>query len=544
MHRSPLNTALLTGLLLLAACSSSDDTTASHTSSDAPTSTTEAPADGRPACDRPLAEPPEVEPVDGVPSDHRLVSFDDTEIRLHWFPAPDDPAPTVLSGPGWSLPGETSLEKSALFGSVGIGTLNDRGYNVLTWDPRGFGESTGTVSVDHPDFEGRDVSRIIDWLATQDSVQLDAEGDPRIGMIGASYGGGIQLAVAATDCRVDAIVPGLAWHSLETALYLHETVKTGWAGSLVGAAAGADLDPHIEAAHLAGLRTGRIGEAEADWFRDRGPADSVASITAPTLFVQGTVDTLFGLAESVTNLDAMSDVPTALVWFCGGHGTCLTSDGDTDFVETATLAWLDRFLLDQDVDLPPGFQTVDQDGTRWTADAFPDADSTVTGRGDGTLELEDGGGSGPLTAETTDLLGSLVASFTPARATNALEVPIEIDVDAMAIGTPVLRLGYTGRAGDGDRPTRVFAQLVDEADGTVVGNQVTPVPLELDGAHRELEVDLEMIAHRLRSGDRLTLQLTPTTVAYALPRLGGSIDFDRIEIDLPVVTNGLVEADG
>lgn len=538
MYRSPLTTALLAGLLFLGACSSSSDDTATTTS------TTEAAADGRPACDRAVAEPPEVEPVDGVPSDHQLISFDGTEIRLHWFPAPDGPAPTVLSGPGWSLPGETSTEKSALFGSVGIGTLNDRGYNVLTWDPRGFGESSGTVTVDHPDFEGRDVSRIIDWLATQDTVVLDADGDPRIGMIGASYGGGIQLAVASTDCRVDAIVPSLAWHSLETSLYLNETVKTGWAGSLVGAAAGADLDPHIEQAHLAGLRTGHIDEDEADWFRERGPTDAVTSITAPTLFVQGTVDTLFGLAESVTNREAMPDVPTGLVWFCGGHGTCLTSDGDTDFVETATLAWLDRFLLDRDVELPPGFQTVDQDGTRWTAETFPEPDSTVTARGDGTLELKDGDGSGPLTAETSDLLGSLVASFTPARAEHATEVPIEIDVDAVAIGAPILRLGYAGRADDGERPTRVFAQLVDDADGTVVGNQITPIPLELDGTHRELEIDLEMIAHRLRPGDRLTLQLTATTVAYAPPRLGGSIDFDRIEIDLPVVTNGLVEATG
>ncbi len=39
-------------------------------------------------------------------------------------------------------------------------------------------------------------------------------GDPRIGMVGASYGGGIQLVAAATDPRIDAIVPTIAWNTL------------------------------------------------------------------------------------------------------------------------------------------------------------------------------------------------------------------------------------------------------------------------------------------------------------------------------------------
>ena len=33
-------------------------------------------------------------------------------------------------------------------------------------------------------------------------------------MVGASYGGGIQLVTAAIDNRIDAIVPTIAWHAL------------------------------------------------------------------------------------------------------------------------------------------------------------------------------------------------------------------------------------------------------------------------------------------------------------------------------------------
>lgn len=515
---------------------------------------------GPPTCARPVAPAPEVRPVGDLDTDRTLVSFDGTEIRLHWFPTPDasedDPAPTVLNGPGWSMPGETATEAPAMFGSVGIEALNDRGYNVLTWDPRGFGASTGTVTVDHPDIEGRDVSLIIDWLATQPEVRLDDDGDPRLGMIGSSYGGGIQLAVAARDCRVDALVPGLAWHSLGTSLLTNETVKTGWAGALIAAASGADLDPHVRSAHESGRETGLVSDEDRDWFLDRGPGDAVGDIAVPTLLVQGTVDTLFGPAESLTNLELLTAnaTPTHLIWFCGGHGTCLTHEEDTAFVEEATLAWLDRWVAgDDSVTLPPGFQTTDQHGDRWTADMFPAVDPVPSGTGSGILALTEDGGSGPPETTGSDLLGALVGTFTPAPADNAVEVPLTVETATgeradgstsatLVLGAPVLELTYSGTAPAGERPTRVFAQLIDEESGLVIGNQITPIPVELDGEEHELRIALEPIAHRLGPDAAITLQLTPTTVAYAAPRLGGDITFDRVELALPVVT-GLAPAD-
>src|SRR5690348_17771384 len=156
--------------------------------------------------------------------DATITSFDGTQIALHFFPAaglaPGAKAPTVLFGPGWGSGGDTNQESATDTGTgiIGVGPLRHAGYNVLTWDPRGFGSSGGTVEVDSPQFEGRDVQALISWVAQQPEAQLDAPGDPRLGMSGGSYGGGIQLVTAALDPRVDVIVPDIAWQSLITSL--------------------------------------------------------------------------------------------------------------------------------------------------------------------------------------------------------------------------------------------------------------------------------------------------------------------------------------
>jgi len=112
--------------------------------------------------------------------------------------------------------------------------------------PRGFGASTGSVEVDSSATEGRDVQRIIDWTAAQPGVQLDAPGDPAHRNGRRLLRWRHQLATAAIECRVDAIVPSWAWHSLTTSLYKAETVKTGWSSLLYLAAASRSLDPHIK----------------------------------------------------------------------------------------------------------------------------------------------------------------------------------------------------------------------------------------------------------------------------------------------------------
>src|SRR6478609_4276545 len=150
-----------------------------------------------------------------TPRDVRVISEDGTRIYVHFFPAQGEnagkPAPTILNGPGLGLPGETNplaLDNPLLRNQViGMGTLLKSGYNVVTWDPRGEWRSGGILQIDHPEFEGKDMQAIISWVAQQPEAAFDfgSTTDPLIGMVGASYGGGIQLVTAAIDPRVDAI---------------------------------------------------------------------------------------------------------------------------------------------------------------------------------------------------------------------------------------------------------------------------------------------------------------------------------------------------
>ena len=242
-------------------------------------------------------------------------SFDGTRLAVTFHPAaglePGKRAPTILQTHGWAgkrerRPGAATAEGT---GNVGTGPLRRAGFNVLTWDSRGFGESGGTVQVDYKGFEGRDVKALLDWLAKQREARLDGRRDPRVGMHGGSYAGGIQFVAAAIDRRIDAIAPSIAWHSLVTSLYREETIKGGWSALLYGTGqASGRLDPHIGSA-FAGSATGTLSAADRAWFASRGPGPLVRRIRVPTLLLQGTPDTLFTLSEAIRNYRILRSQP-------------------------------------------------------------------------------------------------------------------------------------------------------------------------------------------------------------------------------------------
>jgi ABC-2 type transport system ATP-binding protein len=472
-------------------------------------------------------------------------SFDGTPIAASFFPAqglgPGQRAPTILETHGWGLQRDRDPESTTqeAFGQVGLGPLRRAGYNVLTWDSRGFGESGGTVSVDSKDFEGRDVSALLDWLATQPEALLDGPGDPRAGMHGASYAGGIELVAAAIDPRIDAIAPDIAWHSLLTALYRDEIVKAGWGLGLAGlglpsatlegliSPAGpqtGSLDPHITSALASGLATGTLSAEDRAWFASRGPGDLVRRISAPTLLVQGTADTLFTPSEAIRNFEILrgDGVPVKMVWFCGGHGVCLSGAGPSGKVEHAVIVWMDRWLKgDPTVSTGPRFEWL-ADDARWRAAAdWPLAPGPpLVAEGRGTLAFS------PADSQSSGLL----VAATPSP--DAVDVPVpavtrHVDV----VGEPRLELTYSGTAA---APAgHLFAQIVDAGRNLVLGNQATPIAVTLDGAEHTVTRSLEGVAAALEPSSSYRLQIVGGTSNYGLVRSAGTVDLRRIRLTLP-----------
>lgn len=275
------------------------------------------------------------------------------------------------------------------------------GYAVLTYTARGFGRSGGQIHLNHPDYEVRDAQQLLDWLAERPEIRTDADGDPRVGVVGSSYGGALALLLAAHDPRVDAIVPTATWNDLARSLLpessgqppINGVFKKGWGGYFFGSGGFAGMDaafggaggtkrsgepgdvglsaagipdlamfdptcgrfaPDICAAYLEIATTGRASEEAVARLRQSSPAAVLDRITVPTLLIQGTADTLFPLSEADANARgiAANGTPVRVAWFNGGHDGGEGPRTDRDRIRFLTGQWLDHYVKGEGD--PPG----------------------------------------------------------------------------------------------------------------------------------------------------------------------------------------------
>lgn len=168
--------------------------------------------------------------------------------------------PLVLHGHGFGGsrtqdPAGTQLER-----------FQDNGYAVISIDQRGFHDSSGTVRVMDPNFEGRDLLQILDWAETHlDYLAHDRKAGGYnlvAASTGGSYGGMYQLLLHNLDPkhRLDVLTPDITPHDLRYSLNPNGTTKSVWALLLVlGGEAGANqpliggLDPAIKETLLRGV---------------------------------------------------------------------------------------------------------------------------------------------------------------------------------------------------------------------------------------------------------------------------------------------------
>lgn len=197
--------------------------------------------------------------------------------------------------------------KSILTGEAAIAAWK-AGYWVVFYDQRGWGQSGGRVHMMDPDFEVKDLSQVIDWsLSHLPGVQRLEDGSPAIGMIGESYGAGLQTLATFTEPRLKALVPLTGWHDMNS-IAPNGEFRTAWGAVLLG---------------FGGINSGfDIGEMFADPWRsafdgtvnrdmqalmyERSAAsfcDKGLTPHADALFIQGFSDTIFPFQQAEMNYD-------------------------------------------------------------------------------------------------------------------------------------------------------------------------------------------------------------------------------------------------
>ncbi|MDT0275830.1 alpha/beta fold hydrolase [Blastococcus goldschmidtiae] len=522
-----------------------------------------------------------------------------------YLPAAEElPAPAVVLAHGFGGSKDSVADDAR--------ALAGRGYVVLTFSARGVGGSTGQIGLNDPRFEIADLSALIDVLAERDDVVQDADGDPRVGVAGASYGGALALLGAAYDERIDAIAPQITWHSLTSAFFPDHTgdldtgtpaavpptsdggvFKSLWAGLFFGiGSAPADLlaafgdgdggapdggmpvalpdellaqaaenpeaterlltcgrfTAEVCAAYQTAASTGELTPEVAAILDRSSPAAVVDRIDAPTLLIQGTQDSLFGLGQADANARgiAADGTPVKVVWFAGGHDAP-ASGGQADELREEVAGWFDWYLRSADdpsrgpepgtgfeFPAPTGLGAtlgrVQGGGRTVVAPVYPGLDGAEPAERravpvEGPLQpvVTPAGGT-PAALTTVPGLGSFAAALGGA----AVEIPGQfaafdsepLDAPVEVVGASTVDLALSSASGS----ATLFAKLYDVApDGTMTLPGGLVAPLEVTDVSTDptdptrVGITLPAIVHRFETGHTMRLVVSSTDQAYALP---------------------------
>ena len=357
----------------------------------------------------------------------------DADLYRPHSAGPDRRVPAILTTNGF---GGSKADQA------GIGrAFAQRGYTVLSYTGLGFPDSGCKIALDDPGVDGVAARSLVTFLGggssaaydsadlggvpvgpgtlTVDFTQLDdaAAHDPRVGMIGGSYGGQIQFATAAVDDRVDTLVPLITWNDLRYSLAPNNTSlktgttyadsnpgtqKIGWVSLFFGVGiadgiTGATIDPtrnvgcpnFVLQACQAKATLDTLGFPTAETYRLTNRvsvAHYLDRVTVPTFLIQGENDTLFNLQEAVATYRGLKErgVPVSMAWQSWGHsgganGRSGAAPGELDLtgadIEGTYLGqrikdWFDHHLKGSKADTGPEFAYF-RDWVSYTGSAAP-----------------------------------------------------------------------------------------------------------------------------------------------------------------------------
>ncbi|WP_405862566.1 CocE/NonD family hydrolase [Streptomyces sp. NBC_00090] len=491
------------------------------------------------------------------------------------------PAPAVLATNGFG--GSKADGQTDVLGKA----FAARGYVGLVYSGLGFGKSGCLISLDDPAIDGQAAARLVDFLAGTraaddgtrvDYVTKDGAGDPRVGMIGGSYGGAVQLAAASVDPRLDALVPLITWNDLAYALAPNGAdrstpgvFKWQWSNGFYLMGEGQtllspSLDPsrinslnclHFVTSACDTVRLLNSGDFPAaatkkmlDYARSVSPASYLDRVKAPTLLVQGQTDSLFNLNEAQDTYEKLEahGVETKMIWQSWGHSGGLINpiDGELDlakgnletsYVGQRILAWFDRYLQgDQDVDTGAEFAYYrDWQSGYGTAGTVPALSQKLYLSGDGKLvdnrsKVTLGARAYsnwliPTSHSEVSLAGLIGLPDAPLSDTEGTylgwtSAPLAAPVDV--VGSPKATLKVISpspelvqNSGNAADKLVLFAKVYDIApDGKKTLVNKLVAPVRVPDVTRPFTVELPGIVHRYETGHRMEFVIAASDSAY------------------------------
>ncbi|MFF4246937.1 alpha/beta fold hydrolase [Streptomyces sp. NPDC001822] len=497
---------------------------------------------------------------DGEPSVHRqdrMMRMNGVDVDTSYFTSGGSRRrPAVLIGHGF---GGSKNDVRAQ-----AEKLAADGYAVMTWSARGFGRTSGEITLNAPDGEVKDVSGLIDWLAERPEVQLDKKGDPRVGVTGASYGGAVSLLAAGHDERVDAIAPVISYWNLADALFPDGVFKKLWAGIFVTSGGGCQkFQKQLCDMYERVAVSGKPDAAARALLTERSPVAVADRIDVPALIVQGQSDSLFPLGQSDAMARAIraNGAPVAVDWISGGHDG---GDDEGDRVEGRIGDWFDRYLKkDEGADTGPGFRVTRTGGVDSTDGAalkrgassatYPGltgggreipltgagqrpaaAGGPATGgqnaqRGDGrsgaTQTFRNPAGASPPSISAVPGVGGGLSQLSSLGVGFSADFPGQyaryesapLDTAVRVTGTPTVRVNVKADHGDAVLFGKVYDVSPDGKQQVLPSQLVTPHRITPGRQGRPVELTLPAVDHEVDAGHRLRLVLSATDLGYASP---------------------------
>ncbi len=242
---------------------------------------------------------------------------------------PGETAPLIIAAHGFagfrasrpfSIYGETMLTGEAPIAAW------KKGYWVISYDQRGWGDSEGVVHLSEKKYDVADVSDVIDWaLKHLPAVAHLDNGQPAIGMIGESQGAVVQILASMNDPRIQTITPIASYYNLND-MAPNGEVKSAWGLIMLtfGAfSSGFDVGFMVHDP-LFGTLGGQADRDAQKWFYQHSPAarcDAGKYPQADALLIQGYRDSLFDMDQALKNAACIEagGNQTRILAVQGGH---------------------------------------------------------------------------------------------------------------------------------------------------------------------------------------------------------------------------------